>query len=820
MSIFVACNQCIMRQNFKLFLFLLLTATISGYAQKKTLQTKTFDDKIIIDGKGDDAAWATAAVATDFVMFQPDNGKAIDPAKQAFVRVLYDDAALYVFAELLDDEPSRILTEITKRDNTGTADMFGVFINGYNDGQQDFQFFVSAAGVQLDRLATEDNSVTPDNFDQDFSWDAIWDSEVLLTDKGWSVEMRIPYAALRFPKSEIQTWGINFYRNIRRDRQSYTWNPIDNKIAAVRTQNGILEGIKNIKPPTRLFFIPYSSYYYENNQEGSEHKIKAGMDIKYGINDSFTLDAILVPDFGQTKFDNVILNLSPFEQQFTENRPFFTEGTDLFNKAGLLYSRRIGGAPRFRPQDYNAATDSIANVPATVNLLNAVKISGRTKGGLGIGFLNAVTEATYATVYRKIDDNTYIRRSGLVEPLTNYNVLVLDQRFRQNSSVSFTNTNVSRNGTYRDANVAAVLFDLNTKANTYNLNGDFKYSNVNTVNDYNGFKTALGIEKTSGKLRYSVFGKYISADYDINDLGYGAQTNYHYVYSDVTYRILNPTKLFNTLRFDLRGATEIQNNTGKVQDNFINLSFAGNSRTNDYYSALVEVKPLEYFDFYQPRVSGRYSYLPRNMLFNLFFSSNYNNAFAVDIQPSVRLYDEKQRRDYGLLLSPRYRFSDKLLMIYSLNVHRQANDRGYVYDDETGIYFAQRNNRTISNELSGKYALNNKMTINLTARHYWSYSKNLEFLSLTDEGYLTSTPFTGQLDENLNLWNFDLSYSWFFAPASQLSILYRNNAADYSNVIDRGMSRNLKNLFTDNLNNIFSISFRYYIDYNRAKTWF
>lgn len=113
------------------------------------------------------------------------------------------------------------------------------------------------------------------------------------------------------------------------------------------------------------------------------------MDVKYGINDAFTLDAILVPDFGQTKFDNVVLNLGPFEQQFNENRPFFTEGTDLFSKGNLLYSRRIGQTP-----DLNlniAANESVA-YPGAVNLLNAMKISGRDKDGLGIGFLNAITE--------------------------------------------------------------------------------------------------------------------------------------------------------------------------------------------------------------------------------------------------------------------------------------------------------------------------------------------------------------------------------------------------------------------------------------------
>ena len=155
------------------------------------------------------------------------------------------------------------------------------------------------------------------------------------------------------------------------------------------------------------------------------------------------------------------MNLGPFEQQFNENRSFFTEGTDLFAKGDLLYSRRIGGRPGRRA---NISEEEVfLENPATINLVNALKISGRTKSGLGVGILNAVTEKTYATILNTTTQE--VRREEL-EPLTNYNVLVLDQRFRKNSSVSLTNTNVTRNGSFRDANVSAIAWDLNTKKNT------------------------------------------------------------------------------------------------------------------------------------------------------------------------------------------------------------------------------------------------------------------------------------------------------------------------------------------------------------------
>ena len=801
--------------KFTVFLFLLLSSV--AIAQKKTLQAKSTYDKIIVDGKFNEEAWKTAPIATDFVMFQPDNGKPINPNKKTEVKILYDNEAIYISATLYDDEPNKILKEITQRDNVGTADIFGVFINGFNDGQQDFQFFVSASGVQMDRLAIEDGLVAPENYSQDFSWDAIWGSEVKITDFGWTVEMKIPYAALRFSKAQIQTWGLNFYRNIRRDRQSYTWSPINSKTQATRTQNGTLAGLENIKTPTRLFFIPYSSYYYDKNEEGVAHKFKAGMDIKYGISDSFTLDAILVPDFGQTKFDNVIKNLSPYEQQFSENRPFFTEGTDLFNKGALFYSRRIGAKPKFTPEGFDKANETILDEPATVNLLNALKVSGRTQGGLGIGVLNAVTETTYATIQNNKTGET---RKAIVEPLTNYNVLVLDQRFHQNSSVSLVNTNVSRNGSYRDANVTGFLFDLNTVNNGYRLSGDFKYSAISALESYNGYKTALNFEKTSGQYRFSAFGKYISSQYDINDLGIGFQTNYHNAYADFSYRILNPIRFFNMFRIDVKASVEIQNVTQKIQDHFVNFSAEGNTKSNDYYKLLFQVNPIETFDFYMPRTAGLYSYVPKNFSSFFVYSSNYNNALALDFNPSIKYYDEEKRVDYGFFISPRFRVNDKILLVYSFNYFKSINDIGYVFDDATGIYYAQRDVKTITNELSGKWALNNKMTFNLTARHYWLTTENNQFFTLKDNGYLAASPFIPDFNDNFNAWNFDLSYSYWFAPASQISVLYRNNAIDYRNEVDRNLGNNINNLFNNNLNTIFSISIRYYIDYNQAKHWF
>lgn len=803
------------KKSYILLVSMLLIAVV-GRAQRKTLFTSRTTEKISIDGQLTEDSWATAEVATDFIMYNPDNGKPISPGKKTDVKVLYDDDAVYIGAVMFDDEPQLMLKEMTQRDNFGSAEHFGVYLNGFNDGQQDFQFYVSAAGVQMDCVATETNG-------EDYSWDAIWQSSVMLTDFGWIAEFRIPYAALRFPKETIQNWGVNFYREFRRDRQQYTWNFIDSQIQSTLQQNGVLRGIENIKPPTRLFFIPYSSYYLNTNKEETEHTFKGGLDIKYGISDAFTLDAILIPDFGQTKFDNVELNLGPFEQQFNENRPFFTEGTDLFNKGNLLYSRRIGGSPSTY---YVPGSNEVADNPITVDLLNAIKISGRTKSGLGIGILNAVTEKTYATV-RNIDtDQT---REVLVEPLTNFNVVVLDQRFNRNSSVSFVNTNVTRNGEFRDANVSAIVYDLNTKANTYNVSGDLKYSYINeygSLENRDGISTYISLGETAGKFRYNFGANYVSDEYDNNDLGILFENNYHGFFVNASYRILNPTKVFNTFQVGVNPYFEFNNTAGKLQQADFDWYVNTTSRKNDYYNLSFTSRVTETFDFYDPRIPGRYSYLPPAYGLSSFYSSNYNRKWALDINPAFSLTPEKNREAFSIYVGPRYRFSDRFNVILGFSYLRQNNNTGYIddtyVDDATPyeIYYAKRNRSTYILTGTWKYSVSKDMTFNFNARYYWSYADNREFFTLNDDGYLDAATYTGNQNSNFSTWNMDLNYSWWFAPGSQVSVLYRNNSSAFTREIDRDFNTNFSNIFKDNLNHVFSISIRYFIDYNDAKKWF
>ena len=437
-----------MRHIHYTYIFLLLLC-FQSVAQVKTTQAVKTVQAPHIDGVLNDPVWQEAPVLTDFIQNSPSPGS--PGTSRTEVRILYDNTAIYVGA-FMQDDPALIRKQFTARDGEQMRDVdyFSVFFDTYNDKQNGFQFLVTSANVQSDARVSPSYSGEFGSYG-DKTWDAVWESKVAVQNNGWVVEMRIPYVSLRFSKREVQDWGLQLLRFTRRNNEADFWNPISPQVNGFANQFGSLTGLRRIEPPLRLSFSPYVTAGYRTSPVGNtylnEWLRNGGMDLKYGLNESFTLDATLIPDFGQVISDNVVNNLTPYEVQFQENRQFFTEGTELFNKAKLFYSRRVGALPGGYYNVIGMAESDpnleIVKNPSSTQLYNAVKFSGRTKKKLGIGIFNAVTAPMKAVLRNKISGQ---ETSIETEPLANYNILVLDQAFKGRSSLTFTNTNVMRNG--------------------------------------------------------------------------------------------------------------------------------------------------------------------------------------------------------------------------------------------------------------------------------------------------------------------------------------------------------------------------------------
>jgi len=761
-----------------------------------------------IDGILDDAAWRNAPVAKDFIERLPNNGKPIPDSLRTEVKIVYDDLGIYFGATMYDPEPDKILKELTERDNVGNDDFFFILLNGYNDRQQSYELLVSAANVQYDAKMTNGN--------EDSSWNGVWYSAVKINSDSWVAEIFVPYSEIRFPEKDIQLWGLNMEREFRRTRTRYSWNHVDNTKGVFSIYDGEIQGIQNIDSPTRLSFQPYISGYLNNYDGESEFVFNGGMDLKYGINDAFTLDMILIPDFGQTKFDETVLNLSAFEVQYDEQRPFFTEGTELFNKGNLFYSRRVGGYPSLSPEI--GENEEIKEFPARVDLINALKVSGRTEKNLGIGVFNAITKKTYAKIRNTETNET---RKEMVEPLANYNVLVLDQRFGQNNSISFVNTNTIREGSYRDANVSGLYFDLTNKKNTWNYWGDAEASWVKTDENLFGMEGSLAAAKISGKhrLQGSIF--FRTKDYNIDDLGYTGQTNYINYYGYYGYRILQPKGAFNTtfLNFNLNYNRRLDSDLY----NEFNFNFNSEFQTKKFFvfGGGFETTPFGTYDIYEPRVEGRHVKVPAYYDPWVWFSTDYRKRLALDMTIDWYKYAQRGRGKLILEFSPRFRISDKWKLFLNTQTTLSDKEQGFVSYNGTDIFFGERDRNTIETSLESQYIFNEKMALNLAFRHYYTDVTYDRFFTLEKDGELTpNNSYSENHNATYNSWNVDLRFSWWFAPGSQLSLLYRNAIEGYDDISNVNFRDNFDHLFAQPQLNSISLRVSYFLDYNRMKTWF
>ncbi|MGZ4048197.1 MAG: DUF5916 domain-containing protein, partial [Bacteroidia bacterium] len=722
-------------------------------------------------------------------------------------------------AMMYDDHADSILHELSPRDNEANADLFGLILDTYNDDINGYGFFTTAAGVQIDARYSTNG--------QDFNWNAVWQSQVKINEKGWVAEYRIPYSALRFPKDSIQDWGVNFIRKVRRTREDDFWNEVNPEVSGFINQFGDLGGIADIQSPLRLSITPYIVGYAETHPSelgnGTEqtYSLNGGMDIKYGINESFTLDMTLVPDFGQVQSDNKILNLSPFEVKYDENRPFFTEGTELFNKGGLFYSRRVGATPIDYDKPYDELNDGekVKDNPTTTQLINATKLSGRTEGNLGVGVFNATTAATYATV---IDTVTGAQRKIMTSPLTNYNVFVLDQALKNNSYISLINTNVTRDGKAYDANVTGTAFKFADKKNKYDVDGTASVSQLyfsDSSKPVLGYAYNVYAGKISGKFQYYANANVKSDKYNPNDLGIlfinnTIETNLHVSYNKyepfwkinqyslsggVGYsRLFKPSFLWN---FDVYG------NAYVLFKSFLSTGGGFN------------FEPIKTYDHWEPRVVGHYYVFPKDYLGNYWFSSDYRKRFALDGGITYRYFEENNRYNIEFFIAPRFRVNNKLSFNYNFDRSFANDDIGFVhYDGSDVITFGRRNVLTITNTLNASYIFTNRMSLSLRVRHYWSKAEYKEYYTLGDKGSLfEDSQYTGNSNVNFNAFNIDMVYSWQFLPGSEIDFVWKNAVYTQGDFIYQHFSDDIDKTFNSPQSNSFSIKVLYYLDYSMLK---
>ncbi|NPA43532.1 MAG: carbohydrate binding family 9 domain-containing protein [Chlorobi bacterium] len=780
----------------------------------KTAYAVRFDQPPKIDAKID-PQWEKAPPATGFYEYEPGNGTPAPPEYRTEVRIGYDDTGIYLLAVMYDPDPSTIARRFGLRDQWTMSDMFFFAVNPFKAPGNNYLFGVSASGTQIDGMQWRSDRT-------DFSWNAVWNSAVRITDRGWVVEMAIPYSALRFPRAEEQEWAVNFTREVVRTRKKYSWIKIDKtKKGDLLLFMGRLKGIKHIKPPVRLSLYPYFTSKFVKYQSNTEWHPAFGMDLKYGLNENFTLDMTLIPDFSDVPYDDIVLNLGPFEQFYGENRPFFTEGMQLFKHGYTFYSRRIGSRPidYYRPYYEKLPTEIILENPAKTNLLNAVKISGRTKDGWGIGVLNAITRKAEAVLRDTVTGET---RKILTAPYTNYNVAVVDYAFGKGNSAGVMNTSTWRAGDFRDADVVTGFFTLYLMNHTLQVDGKSSVSFIFDTVVTPGFFNRTALSKRWGKHELGHEFLFSDTKYDNRDLGFMRRNNYVIYDFFYSYRILQPTRRFNAFRFSVDvGLDHLYKPYGIFRKDVSAGIFATTKKYLSFGGRLSWISDTK--DYYEPRVPGRFYLDPAKVRYHAFISTDYRKKAALDAGAGGHAYLHTCGKGYFFRLKPRLRPTNRLVLNYQFHFEKVFDEKGFVTVLRDGnILFGNRDKKIVSQKLEGSYYFTVKSALNLSFRHYWAPVTYDAYFLLRDDGTLRPVhPGPRSDDLNFNVWNFDFGYTWEFAPGSQLTLLYRNNLQTDRADPALSYTENLNLLFDMPQYHYFIIKAIYYLDYNTTiRKWF
>ena len=406
-----------MRHRIVLLIFAVTITMNLGAEANKEIKPLLTREAIEIDGHLNEEAWSQTQMIDDFTQQSPDEGQPI--TERTEVRMLYDTEKLYIGFECYDSQPDKIVANEMRRDGQlWQNDNVYIMLDTYGDKRQCFFFRTNALG------ALSDTAVTDGGENLNGSWDCIWEAAGQQHEKGWTVEIAIPFNQLRFKKNDSMVWGVNFGRNIQRTNETSQWIQVPRSQSWPGTYHpiyqGKLTGLQGIVSPSYFDIKPYLLGGLARNLEDGDWQRTTerdlGLDMKYGVTSNLTLDLTLNTDFAQVEADQEEVNLTRFSLYFPERRDFFLEGSGLF-----AFGAGIGG---FGPPPLSVFYSRSIGIEdeREVRLLGGGKLTGKV-GAYSVGALNMTTAA-----------------SGEI-PMTNFSVLRMQRDIFSDSTVGFILTN-------------------------------------------------------------------------------------------------------------------------------------------------------------------------------------------------------------------------------------------------------------------------------------------------------------------------------------------------------------------------------------------
>ncbi len=805
-----------------------------------------------IDGLDTDAVWQSAPRFTEFQEFDPELRG--EPSLPTAFQVANDDRNLYVFIRAHDPHPDSIMRALTRRDVRGPSDQLKIIIDSFNDRRTGFQFAVNPDGVKRDYAVYDDTNEDP-------SWNGVWDVATTVDSLGWTAEFRIPLSQLRYADAASHTFGFGVWRDIERYRERVSWPAYQRDEQGFISQMGQLTGIEGVGSGRPLEITPYAvtknvmrtvpGAGFERAQE-----VSVGGDLKFGITPNVTLNATINPDFGQVEADPAVLNLGAFETFLGERRPFFVEGTGLYEfplncyivvdcntNEGLFYTRRIGRSPTLLNEYGGAET------PTSTPIAAAAKLTGRTGRGLSFGVMNAVT--------RHVDgaDNT------TVEPRSNYAVVRAEQDLRNgDTSIGLIGTAVNRSldeWTAPVLHASAYAFGLNGRhrfAGDYELAGSFAASRVagspesilrtqrSAVHYYQmpGDEHEIDDARTSlaGHAEQIKFGKYgggvtrfetsfvhQSAGFEVNDLGYLRRADLLDWSTWGSLSFQSPTSVYRWLRLNANH-WQRWNTSGLRIDNAVNANAHVGLHNSWDLHAGATLGGLG--ESYCDRCSRGGPAVRRSTGFHPWFGVNADSRrmFAPSLWVNLSYEDEGRSRSVSVNPSVTVRLSTGLQAQLGLDVSNNDIDAqwfGNFTDDEgTHHTFARLDQRTVALSVRVNYAMTPELSFEFYGEPFvssGSYSRIRELSATPDAADYDARflPWAAPPDANTSFKFTQLRTNavlrWEYLPGSTLYAVWAHGREAFENDVEgQGWRRDYRDLMDLHPDNTFLIKVAYWLN--------
>ena len=727
-----------------------------GLKTKRVYETNRFvGEAPEMDGLLNDAVWDQVPWAGEFVQHEPDQKS---PASyQTQFKILYDDKALY-FAIQLEDDPALMSSLLARRDYF-PGDWVEINIDSYGDRRTAYSFNISLSGTRGDEFVSQDGNSWNAN------WNPVWKGATARNEKGWTAEMMIPLSQLRFNGEASQTWGLQVLRRIYRLEERSSWQRISKESQGWVSQFGELRGLKNLKPKRTMEFLPYVVGGLDRGlaepedpfNDGEETIFEVGLDGKIGITNNLTLDFTLNPDFGQVEADPSEVNLTSFETFFSEKRPFFMEGSDIFHyrltpaqtggsftSDSLFYSRRIGRRPGYSP------SADFRDAPKRTRIIGAFKLTGKTKNGLSIGILDSVTAEEDARL--SIDG---VKSRSTIEPLTNYFAGRLQKDFHNgDTQIGGMITAVNRDiedphleFMTEEAYAVGLDFSAYFKDRDYRLEANVLGSNLrgseeaigrvqnssaryfqrpdNENATYNPNRTSLSgnggsirFSRTNNfDLRYETGVAWRSPGFEINDLGFMRNADQINQFTWVGYRKPHPFSVFENL--SINANQWLDWDTG---GNFLGAKANMNTHMtfrNKYSLSVGVTRTWEYTSNTELR-GGPASVWPGNWNINMSASSDSRKKFYGSAGGNLTLGDSGSGDRDNIWLDFVLQATDAINMSISPSLSHNKPEMQYVgvtqFGEEARYLFGNLDQETASLTFRLNYAI----TANLTVQYYGS----------------------------------------------------------------------------------------------------